>query len=297
MKISCLVPCYNAKKFIDRFLSSYHAQSEPFDELIFYDDASKDGTADYLATSGYRVIKGEINKGPSTGRNLLIKAATGDWIHFHDVDDVLDKCFVAKMKKNISTEDIQIISDCGIMNKDGSITGSLATYSISPNDDSVSYFINNLGLAIVGLYNRRFLINNNILFNEHLRFNEDPDFHVRLAIAGAKFKTVQENLVYVIGHSESASINHWWSCISNQIFCYNLYSKILNDQYKPLLARKIADLAYYSLRSQKYKIAHRAIYSLRSNFHNKFSFTKKELNFLKTVLTPNIFFKLARIKK
>jgi glycosyltransferase involved in cell wall biosynthesis len=59
-------------------------------ELIVVDDASRDGTADYLATLAdprIRTIAAERNGGPSVARNLGLKAARAGIVAFLDSDD------------------------------------------------------------------------------------------------------------------------------------------------------------------------------------------------------------------
>jgi glycosyltransferase involved in cell wall biosynthesis len=59
-------------------------------ELIVVDDASRDGTADYLATLSdprIRTIAAERNGGPSAARNLGLKAARAGIVAFLDSDD------------------------------------------------------------------------------------------------------------------------------------------------------------------------------------------------------------------
>ena len=153
-------------------------------------------------------------------------------------------------------------------------------------------FCNNIGLAVVGLYNRAFLLQHGVYFNEQLRFNEDPDFHLRLAMAGARFQSVPETLVYVIGHANSSSARHWWSCISNQIFCLQQYGRELPSHYQPLMATLLADKAYYAIRSGQPRIGYRAIYVLQQQYRNRFRFSRNYLNLAKKILGTRIFFKL-----
>ena len=88
MKISVVIPAYNAEKHIARAIESVLSQTRPADEVIVVDDGSIDGTADVIRSFGERVILiQQENAGASIARNAGIQAATGDWIAFLDGDD------------------------------------------------------------------------------------------------------------------------------------------------------------------------------------------------------------------
>jgi glycosyltransferase involved in cell wall biosynthesis len=293
ISISCLVPCYNSINFIDRFIKSYNDQTEPFDELIFFDDCSADGTANYLEEKGYKVIRGDKNRGPSFGRNRLIENSTCSWIHFHDADDVLDISFIKVLKPLLRNNTSNIIFNCGLKDVKGCYLGNFKSYNFENNNNFVNYFLENIGLSIIGLYNKQYLIQNNIYFSENLRFNEDPDFHVRLANSGASFVSVNQELVYIIGHDKSTSKINWWNCVSNKIFCLRHYIQILPHTYHSILAEQLANTAYYSLRSGKISIGYRAMYVLKNEFKQKFRFSNNFINCLSFIVGRFSFLKFV----
>jgi glycosyltransferase involved in cell wall biosynthesis len=88
--ISVVLATYNRRHSLPRAIASVLAQDDARFELIVVDDASRDGTADYLATlSDPRIhtIAAERNGGPSTARNLGLKAARAGIVAFLDSDD------------------------------------------------------------------------------------------------------------------------------------------------------------------------------------------------------------------
>ena len=103
--ITLIVPAYNEEQFIDRCIASIKKQSVPFDQVIFIDDHSTDGTTkSLLAVNGEqdwtccRFIK---NQGVSVARNKGIQEAKGDWVTFLDADDELLPDACAKMHEAI----------------------------------------------------------------------------------------------------------------------------------------------------------------------------------------------------
>ena len=90
-KISVIVPCYNAEKYLKKCVDSILDQSYKNIELILVDDGSKDNTAaicDNYALKDNRVkVIHKENGGASSARNAGLKTATGDYVAFADSDD------------------------------------------------------------------------------------------------------------------------------------------------------------------------------------------------------------------
>lgn len=88
MKITAVIPAYNAEKHIARAIDSVLAQTRPADEVIVVDDGSTDGTAEIVRSYGDKVIFiQQENAGVSVARNTGIEAATSEWVAFLDADD------------------------------------------------------------------------------------------------------------------------------------------------------------------------------------------------------------------
>jgi glycosyltransferase involved in cell wall biosynthesis len=87
MRISVVIPAYNAAGFIAETIASARAQTCAPLEIIVVDDGSVDETAQLATALGCRVIR-QANGGVSAARNTGILAAQGDWIALLDHDDV-----------------------------------------------------------------------------------------------------------------------------------------------------------------------------------------------------------------
>ena len=93
MKLSVIIPCYNAQKYLPACLDSLLSQSMRDFEAILIDDGSKDDTArvamQYASADGrIRVIQ-QQNTGVSAARNAGLAVAKGEWVLFVDADDLL----------------------------------------------------------------------------------------------------------------------------------------------------------------------------------------------------------------
>jgi glycosyltransferase involved in cell wall biosynthesis len=89
IRISVVIPAYNASAFLRETLDSLLRQTSPALEIIVVDDGSTDRTGDICREYGdsVRYIL-QNNQGPSIARNTGILAATGDWVALMDADDI-----------------------------------------------------------------------------------------------------------------------------------------------------------------------------------------------------------------
>src|SRR6266849_1163735 len=89
MKISVVIPAYNAVPYLKETIESALSQSYAPHEIIVVDDGSTDGTADIVRSFGSQVrLLQHTNRGPSASRNRGIEEATRDWIALVDADDL-----------------------------------------------------------------------------------------------------------------------------------------------------------------------------------------------------------------
>ena len=88
LTVSCVIPAYNAERYLERAVTSVLEQSRPPEEVIVVDDGSTDGTGALLAAYGSRLrVMRQANSGPAAARNTGIRMAAGEIICFQDADD------------------------------------------------------------------------------------------------------------------------------------------------------------------------------------------------------------------
>lgn len=94
MKISVIVPVYNAEKFLNKCIESVEKQTYNNWELLLIDDGSSDKSAEIMKAACERDSRikefHQMNAGPGITRNRGINLATGDYIVFLDADDYID---------------------------------------------------------------------------------------------------------------------------------------------------------------------------------------------------------------
>jgi glycosyltransferase involved in cell wall biosynthesis len=90
IKISIVIPAFNAERCLRETLESALNQTHPAHEIIVVDDGSTDRTEEIARSYGNRIrhIK-QQNQGIAGARNTAVREATGDWIAFLDHDDLM----------------------------------------------------------------------------------------------------------------------------------------------------------------------------------------------------------------
>ena len=90
--ISVLILTHNRKTKLTKAIESVQTQSYPKIEIIVIDNASEDGTSDYIKEifPKISVISLETNHGCPGGRNIGIDYCAGEYIFFLDDDGILD---------------------------------------------------------------------------------------------------------------------------------------------------------------------------------------------------------------
>lgn len=96
MKVSIIMPVYNAAETLRHSLDSIVTQSFKDFEVVFVNDCSTDGTAVILerfaAGSGVEcaILNQPRNSGVAAARNRGLKAAKGEYVAWVDADDVIE---------------------------------------------------------------------------------------------------------------------------------------------------------------------------------------------------------------
>lgn len=103
--VSCIVPVYNATKYLDQGINSLLTQTYENLQIILVDDRSTDNSWDIC--QGYAekhlnvlAFRNESNSGgPMRGRERGIKEAHGEWMTFMDCDDYVEAEYIENLVK------------------------------------------------------------------------------------------------------------------------------------------------------------------------------------------------------
>jgi len=138
MKISICMCTYNGEKYLEEQLDSLVNQSRKPDEIIVYDDGSKDGTVEIIEKYAVQypamhwcIVKNKQNVGWRVNFKNAVESTTGDIIFFCDQDDIWMPDKLEKMSK-VLTEDPRIgvlVADYAPFYLEGAVEKNIETGS------------------------------------------------------------------------------------------------------------------------------------------------------------------------
>ncbi len=114
IKVSVVMPVYNAYDYLRPALDSVIDQSLREIEIICVDDGSTDGSLKLLREYAYidkriRVVEHGINAGTSTARNKGLIRSVGEYIIFLDADDFYEPHLLEALYNRAKEDDLDIV--------------------------------------------------------------------------------------------------------------------------------------------------------------------------------------------
>ncbi len=221
IKVSIIVPVYNAEKYLDKTITSLIEQTLEEIEIICVNDGSTDKSEEIL--NKYKIIDSRVkvitqkNLGQSAARNTGIKAARGEYVGFLDSDDWADINAFEKLYNKADGGDIVIGNICTYNEK-------LNTYNYDDSYLSINVFPKDLfdkkflpsectdflfRISVTPwnkIYRRDFILKNNLFFYENLNF-EDNLFFLETFLT-AKTITLSPEAVIFYRAASAASYSH-----------------------------------------------------------------------------------------
>lgn len=105
MRISVVIPAFNAARTIDETIASVLAQERPPDEILVIDDGSTDDTGKRAARLSPRIrVLGQVNLGQPAAVNHGIREAAGTHLAFIDADDLWSTDKLARQEAAFTAE-------------------------------------------------------------------------------------------------------------------------------------------------------------------------------------------------
>jgi glycosyltransferase involved in cell wall biosynthesis len=207
VKLSIGIPYFNEGPLLTRCLKSFEAPPGVSFELIVFDDASRLRPEEFIpAELSVKILRSEVNVGPARGRNQILKAATGDWIHFHDADDWVLPEWNQKVAQGISQKDLDLILTEVISFKNGNILSPkvIGLRGLKSSEELLKFAIEHFLLPATGIF-KRDLAYSIGGYRESLWQSEDWDFYVRLISKKPRFQIISESLSAIEVREESRS--------------------------------------------------------------------------------------------
>lgn len=225
LKVSVIVPIYNAGSNLTRCLDTLVNQTLRDIEIILVLDCPTDGS-DLVAKSYAAVddriiiLENEHNLHIGRSRNCGIDIARGEYLHFSDHDDYRELDMLEKMYRQASGDDLDMLisnpvsvtngifkeynTDTFLRDKDAVLRHLLRG---GYNDDKHpwSYYVNVHNI----LYRRNLIVANNIKFVDTRKVTpEDYIFNVECLLQANKVAEIKENLYYHVLWDKSEGHNN-----------------------------------------------------------------------------------------
>jgi glycosyltransferase involved in cell wall biosynthesis len=238
VKVSVIIPVYNAEKTLASCLESLAGQTYPTSviEVIVVDDGSTDQTGAVAKRFPVKYLYQE-NQGPATARNLGAAASSGDILLFTDADCVPTANWVEEMVAPFHNREVMAVKGAYISTK-REIVARFAQIEFeerfsllakAPKIDMVDTYSAGYRARIfaeLGGFDTRFPVAN----------NEDTELSYRMAARGFRMVFNAKALVCHLGHPDTViryaklkySRGYW------RMVVYRQYpEKMLRDVYTP----------------------------------------------------------------
>ncbi|MGF1495091.1 MAG: glycosyltransferase [Microcoleaceae cyanobacterium] len=89
-RVSILIPCYNAERWIAQAIESALNQTYENKEVIVIDVGSTDNSLEIIKRYSDQIQwETQLNQGGNIARNRLLELSTGEWLQYLDSDDYL----------------------------------------------------------------------------------------------------------------------------------------------------------------------------------------------------------------
>lgn len=250
MKVSVIIPIYNAEKYIGQCAQSLFSQTQRDIEYIFVNDASTDASllvlGDVLSAFPERkeqtiILDNEINKGPSFTRNRGLDISSGDYIAFCDADDFVHPHAYERMLKAAISSQAEMVA-CGVLVNDGK-TELLFDKNFSLCFSKKVDCQEIEGALYSSLWNK--LIRRDLFVNNHIRFNDNlwmwDDLYVvfQLRYYCKRDIIINEPLYQYVANNASITHSNRFTKSQSQIKCSELLELFFSDKVDRLRYRHI----------------------------------------------------------
>ena len=219
MKVSIIVPVYNAENVLHYCIDSILNQTYKDFELILVDDGSTDRSGDicdeYALDNDNISVLHIQNGGVSRARNTGIERAKGDYICFVDSDDYIDQLFLEELV-NKAEEGYNFVLTAyqWVENYNYNATRTIfykddESYSVLDRNSLMS--LSNLVLLPQPwnkLFKRDIVINEDIRMPEDISLGEDTTFVYRYlsVVIDQSFVVINKPLYYYFNSVDSGSL-------------------------------------------------------------------------------------------
>ncbi len=217
MKVSIIIPVYNCERFITQTLDCIYAQTLPRRdmEIIVCLDAPTDNTGRVVRAWARshrgittRVLENKTNRGVSFARNMAVRHATGEFVHFMDADDLINTDFYRALYAGAveTGADVAVASYRHQRRPNCSVVFDTATIISNPQDKIDITRVDQHGMMWRYLIRREFWNRNKFTFPEDMKICEDWVLANRVVFA-ANYIALAPGAMYLYRSREGSLIS------------------------------------------------------------------------------------------
>jgi len=246
LKVSVVVPVFNAQPFLPETLACLQRQSLDSFEVLLVDDGSVDRSADVLRATADTDTRfqffGKPNGGVGSARNLGLSMADGEYVCFIDADDRISDDYLEELYAATSPEKPDIVVTGNVIElwPDGSTNprrvGVSGKHLLKTPDDK-SPLVTTTGLTQNKLYKLSFLREIGLEHYKGKSVSEDNYFTICSIALARTVKTIQRGKYEYRQHHSSITKSRKKA---NDASIFDVYdqarsfvSKQLNDSDMP----------------------------------------------------------------
>ncbi len=212
MKVSIIIPVYNAEKYLKECLDSALNQTYGDTEIIAVDDGSTDGSLQILKNYSNKIkIISKQNGGAASALNAGILAASGEWVKWLNADDILYPNAIEQLlseTKDLDNKTKTILyANYDFIDSDGKIIGR----KLEQNYNDLSDFDFNVILLDHHIGNQNTVLMNKSTIEKCGLFDgtygqEDYELHLRYClIHNCRLRLVQKTVAKYRIHKDQIS--------------------------------------------------------------------------------------------
>lgn len=268
IRVSIIVPVYNAEKYLRECVESVLGQTLSDIELILVDDGSTDGSpalCDRYAVQDHRVkVIHKPNGRAASARNAGLRAASGEYVAFVDADDWISPDMYEKMLQ--TNADVTLCDyvrfqgekqfpfthpniAAGFYNK-AQIREKIYPHLVM---DGIEYPITISNCVL--LIEREIIAKNHLLYREDIRISEDAPFGSEVLYCADSFAYLKGERLYhyrMTEGSASRTYQPWWwdSSLKINEETENFFNKCVEYDF----TQQIKSNMFYLARAEIYYI-------------------------------------------
>ncbi len=225
VKVSVLIPVYNAEQYLKSCMESVVCQTLDGIEIICINDGSTDSSGTILnqyanSYPNVKVIHKE-NTGYGHSLNTGLKVATGEYVGFVESDDFAERDMFEVLYENAVAYDVDFVKSNHFYTFDDHtdifwdvLKGLIYNTVLSPVKEQNGYF----HIATPpwnGLYKRSFLLGNDIWFNETPGASyQDVSFGIKVLISASSMVLIREAFLHYRADNPASSVHS-----KDKVFC------------------------------------------------------------------------------